>query len=248
MAYIPRSSFDQTPGAIPMQVKKKHSIRVFSLLSTIILVVTIATTAGLFLYKNQLEKKILSAQTTLNSASDSTSEKKIHEIEVYDRKLTAAQSLLNNHIATTRLFNALEDSAKQTVRYTTLEYKYDPGFDAELTLGGDTREFESVALQKMQFLKDNVFSDYVVRDITSGSFNKPLKDTSSRQETKGTSEELGVEFKVVGVFKNSELKYSGGPYKESLPDAENTNSSSTQASGFNSRTPVTTTSNVNTTI
>lgn len=254
MAYIPRSSFGQTPGVIPMQVKKKYTIRVFSLLSTVILVCALVGTIGLFFYKSHLEKQLTSAQESLNNLSDSTSERKMHEIEVYDRKLNVAHRLLNNHIAATRLFDTLENSTKQTVRYKSLEYLYDPGFEAEVTLRGDTKELESVALQKMQFFKDTTFSDFVVRDIKSSSFNQSGVGDMPRMQNAtadGSLEDLGVGFEVVGIFKKEALEYSGGPYMEStpvVPDTESSDPNSLQNQALDAVTPATSTSNETPTI
>lgn len=214
MAYIPRSSFSQAPGVIPMQLKKKHTIRVFSLLGTLLMIVSLIATAGVFFYKGHLEKQLSAAQAELNALSDSDNERRMAEIEVYDRKLNVAHNLLDNHIAVSRVFAKLEDVTKQTIQFKSFEFLYDPGFEAELTLTGDTPELGYVALQKTQLFKDGIFSDFMVRSITTRPLTPeeegvPPASTQKRDADEGIESELGVGFEVIGLFDMDALAFTG---------------------------------------
>ncbi len=222
MAYIPRSSFSQTPGVIPMQVKKKHTIRVFSLLGTLLMVLALIATAGVFFYKDHLEKQLAATQAELDAMSDSDNEHRMAEIETYDQKLSIAHNLIDNHIAISKVFAQLENVTKQTIQFKTFEYLYDPGFEAEVTLTGDTRELEYVALQKNQLFKDGIFSDFMVRNITAQSL-VPLdeEDTNnaaqSRNDDDGIESDLGVGFEVVGLFDTDALAFTGESFVQNAP-------------------------------
>jgi hypothetical protein len=213
MAYIPRSSFSQAPGVIPMQVKKKHTIRVFSLLGTLLMTLSFIATAGVFFYKDYLQKQLSAAQVELDSISSSDNEKKMAEIETYDRKLSVAHNILDNHIAVSRIFTELESVTKQTVQFKSFDYLYDPGFEVEVTLTGDTQELKSVALQKMQILQDGIFSDFVVRNITAQSLVVNEDDETNKNQQNNreddTESDLGVGFEVVGLFDIDALAYTG---------------------------------------
>ena len=110
--------------------------------------------------------------------------------------------MLDNHIAPSRIFKEIESSTKLTVQFESLDYAYDPGFEAMLTLTGNTEEFASVALQKMQFLKDSLFSDFTVSGITSVTEDADTKNTTESVDGK-------VSFSVTGLFKSEVLNYTG---------------------------------------
>lgn len=221
MAYIPRSSFipKETSGAIPMQAKKRQTVHLFSLISTILLVCSLVGVGGIFLFKGFLNKQLDGAKVSLNAvSSNKDTQKKMEEIQLYDNRLTVAQSLLDNHIAPSRIFSLLEGSTKETIQFQSLEFTYDPGFEATLTLGGNTKEFSSVALQKMQFIKDELFSNFIVQGISSASEDSKTGKT-------GEVVSVGkVKFSVKGVFKQESMSYTGmsvdsGSVIEEIPES-----------------------------
>ncbi len=251
MAYIPRSSFGgQIPNPTPVHIQQKHTIRLFATLSTIVLVIVFLAFIGLFAYTHYLNKQLGVAQTELNALNDSGTERKMLEVQMYNRKLNIARFLLDNHVATSRIFSMLEDTTKQTIRFSSLKYKYDPGFEAELTLGGDTKELKSVALQKMQIINDNVFSNFIVRGINTSAV---LATTDGKPKAPGTNiksnengASLGVGFEVVGVFDKDLLKYeadAGTSQINGLPQENSLQGEGTHGSDVDATSTVSTSSN-----
>lgn len=194
-----------------MQVQRKHTLHVFGVLSTTLVILSFCSTAGLFAYKYYLNTQLTAERGNLNALNDTTTERKLSEIQTYDHKLTIARSLLDNHIAVSRIFNVLEDSTKQTIRLISFEYTYDPGFEAEIKLGGDTKELKSVALQKLQVINDSIFSDFIVQEVSlSGGVDEGAQNgkTDQAQET-DTSQSLGVTFEILGLFKKDLIEFKG---------------------------------------
>lgn len=215
-----------------MQLKKKHTIRVFSLLGTLLMVLSFIATAGVFFYKDHLEKQLAATQAELDTLSDSDNERRMAEIETYDKKLSIAHNLLDNHIAVSRVFAKLENVTKQTVQFRSFEYLYDPGFEAELTLTGDTRELEYVALQKTQLFKDDIFSDFMVRNITAQALMPEEEDTTQNNTQRRGGEDdvasdLGVGFEVVGLFDMDALAFTGETLVQNAPTTVFTESTET---------------------
>lgn len=233
-----------------MQVKKKHTIRIVSLLGTVLMFCAVIATIAVFVYKQYLDNQLQSAQSELNGMSDADNERKMKEIQVYDRKLTVAHSLLNNHLSISRALAEIENFTKQTVRYKTFEYLYDPGFEAEVTLEGDTEALTSVALQKMQLLKGNVFSNFVVRSITTDAPPDPnveeLVTNNQNEDSEEITKSLGVGFEVVGIFIKDKIGYTGAApiaQESILPDTASTTNGGDEMSEV---TPSTSTSNIET--
>jgi len=217
MSFIPRSSFlpKETPGAIPVQIKKRHTVHVFGLIGSIMFVGSLLASGGVFFYKDYLNKNLLIAQEALNTVSNESNEGKIEEIRSYDNRLRVADDLLRNHVAPSILFDEIEKSTKRTVQFDSFEYTYDPGFEVTLSLSGKTKEFSSVAVQKMQFFDDSLFNIFVVRDI-SISEKKNEKDDIDAEPIRDSGV---VSFIVTGLFKKDLLRYSG----EDLATRDTTN-------------------------
>ncbi|MCF7815725.1 MAG: hypothetical protein K9M10_03325 [Candidatus Pacebacteria bacterium] len=206
MTYIPRSplGFKDTSGAVPAHVKKKHTFRIFNFIAGTLITVSFASAVGVFLYTSHAQTQLEMAKSNLQKESMNDSTKSIEEISLFDHKLNVAQYLLDNHIAPSLLFSELEGSTKESVQYDQFKFTYDPGFDAVLTLTGSTRDFSSVALQKMQFKRAGVFREFVVKDIsvkneTGDVINGIDPDAAKR----------AVSFGITGLFDTKYLAYTG---------------------------------------
>jgi hypothetical protein len=202
MAYIPRSSLipNESSGAIPTQMKKRRTIHVFGLISTFIFILSLLAAVGVFFYNNYLEKELTKAKEELGSVSSEDNRTKISEIRRHYEKQDAAKNLIENHIAPSKLFEEIENSTKKTVQFSSLEFSYDPGFEATLTLSGSTKDFSSVALQKMELIESNIFSDFVLQDITTAQ-------NTEKKEGEEVNPTESVVFSVTGVFKKDLLTY-----------------------------------------
>jgi len=207
MAYIPRSSFiPKETTSVPTQIRRKRTLNLFSLIGSTLLIASLLGVLGIYLYSGILNKRLETAKSALNEASSEDSDAKIAEIRSFDEKLSIANTLLENHISASRIFEELESSTKETVQFKTLDFTYEPGYDATIVLSGNTEEFSSVALQKLQLQKDNLFSDFRVREITLAE-----KDDTATDDPQDTPTEFEgkVSFQVTGVFKEGVLDYTG---------------------------------------
>ncbi len=206
MAYIPRSSFipKEASGVIPMQVKKKRTIRVFSLLSSALLISALVSAIGAFLYKDYAMTQLEAAKSQLQTVSDeSNNAEDIAEIRMYDEKLMIAKSLIENHIAPSKIFSELESSTKESVQFDSFELNYDPGFEVELTLGGNSNELSAIALQKAQFAKDSIFTHFAVQDISA-----PIEVGASDSDTITVASPV-TSFTINGLFDKESIAYEG---------------------------------------
>ena len=204
MPYIPRSSIAPS-GSVPKIVKKKHTFRVFGFIGTIMILVSLASVVFSFSYKYYALSELDNArQELINSSSvDVTSD--IDELIKFDNKLSFAQLLIENHLAPTKIFKTMEASTKGTVQFLTLEYSYDPGFQALLELEGATKELTSVALQNIAFMKDDIFNEYAIQEINSTvDVLSEIPDTTEKETNK-----YPVSFSVKGEIKKESFAYTG---------------------------------------
>ena len=213
MTYIPRSSDGQGSASspIPKMVKKKRTFRVFGFFGTLALVLAVLGTIGVLVFEYTSEKQLEAAKAELKNVASATGdfEAKINEIRIYDAQLVTAEKMLDNHLTVSKLFNELEFITKETIQFKLFEYSYDPGFEATLTLGGNTEEFTSVVLQEMQFDSvDSPFELVIVDDVTKSNQVESEDGSVSVDDDK-------VSFNVTGLLKAGRMSYTGTETQES---------------------------------
>lgn len=238
MAYDPRSSFGQAPGVVPAYVRKQRTIQVYRVLAGVMSTCAVVASVGVFAYKSFSTNELEAAKAELKvaSAEDKGNQKKISELQAYDLKLSIARKLLDGHLAPSRIFEELERSTKETVAFKQFEYSYEPGFDVLLSLVGNTKELDSVFLQKQQFFKDGLFSEFVVQDVT-------LLEDADVEEGE-TAIPSGTDFSIEGVFDKNSIVYQGDVVKDDVAVVEETQqatSTEATASATNGTTTATST-------
>jgi len=169
MSYIPRSSMSGSgvPGAIPKTIRKKHTFRVFGLIATIMILGSSLSLVATYLYKIYSLDRLENAKQALVDISSADVSRDIADLEAFDKKIKTAQTLINNHLAPSNIFDALEESTKGTVQILSFKYTYDPGFQALLEFNAGTNNFVSVASQNEVIAQSTLFSEYVVESITA---------------------------------------------------------------------------------
>lgn len=205
MKYIPSSSYGSpgAPSAIPQMVQRRRTFHVFGFIATLLLFLSLACSAGVFFYKQELEKQLVTAKEELGGKSTSENEKKITELETFYLKLQTAELLLENHRAPSKLFAELEKITKKSVQLTSLSYAYDPGFDIELEMTASTDELMSVLLQKKKLLEESLFSVVAVNGISA------TLETQDGEEAAGAVGEKKIGFAIKGLLKKEVVAYDG---------------------------------------
>lgn len=236
MAYDPRSSFGQAPGVVPAYVRKQRTIQVYRVLAGIMSTCAVVASVGVFVYKSFSINELEAAKAELKAASaeDMGNQKKISELQAYDLKLSIARKLLDEHLAPSRVFEELERSTKETVAFKQFDYHYEPGFEVMLSLVGNTKELDSVFLQKRQFFNDGLFSEFIVQDVTI------LEDADTEEGEAPVAS--GVDFSVEGVFDKNAIVYQGEVVRDDVvADEVQATSTETVATAISGTTTATST-------
>ena len=109
-------------------------------------------------------------------------------------------------------------NAAETIQFRTLEYDYDPGFEAMLVLEGETEEFTSVVTQERELGSSNSpFDVMVVSNVTRAN------EKENEEEEAGNAEEIlyeegEVAFSVEGLLNKERIRYTG-IYENPLEEA-----------------------------
>lgn len=132
-------------GAQPRGVRK---IYVLTYVSYIVFFAAIIAAGATALYNFSLEKQLASLQSQLAAERDQFKESDMVSVKELERRIGLAQERLNKHLSVVSIFDALEQSAAQPIRY--LGFTFDrPNDEAPtLTLVGQSANFNNILFQR----------------------------------------------------------------------------------------------------
>ena len=164
-------------------VTKRRTIRGASkgsfmgLITTIIVILIVVGAGGTFLYKKFLESSLESKIEELAQAEEKFDPILIEELIRLDRRLSAADTLIESHKAVSNLFEELETLTSQKVRFESFSYSQERGEDGLeiISLSGMAESFAAVAHQSDVFgehrqFQDVIFSDLAITELGNVSF------------------------------------------------------------------------------
>ena len=116
-SFIPKKALSEERIVAPQRTS------LFSFIATLIFFGALASAAGTYFYKANLEKSIAVSKASLEAAKNSLEPTRIKELKILDKRLISANTLLSNHVAVTPIFKALQESTLKTIQYTKFSYK-----------------------------------------------------------------------------------------------------------------------------
>ena len=153
-------------------VTATHS-SIFGFLATLLFISAIAASAGLYFYRANIQKTIVSQQVQLNAARNAFEPSLITELKRLDRRITSANTILNSHIAVSPIFEALELNTLKSIQFTKFTYvtPTNPKLPIKVELSGRARDYASIALEsdqlaKNKYIRNSLFSDLTLNEQT----------------------------------------------------------------------------------
>lgn len=140
-----------------------------------ILGIAILASGGVFGYQRYLmsvrdakAEEVRQAEAAIDSSS-------VEEFIRTRDRFTAAQGLLDNHVAVSNFFALLESITLQTVRFNSLSFTLTEDRSAEISMSGTARTFNALAAQSSVFAEEKrvkraIFSDIKVNVDKTVSF------------------------------------------------------------------------------
>lgn len=160
-SFIPKNP--AVAGA-PAGLVRREGKNLFSFLSLVIFIISVVLAAGTFGYKYYLKYSIGNMGADLERARAALSSEVIDELVRLDNRIISTENLISRHRVLTPLFEFLEVSTPQTVRFNDFQYSVtDRGF--ELSMRGEARGYEALAFQAEAFNSSRNFKDPVFSDL-----------------------------------------------------------------------------------
>ncbi|MBX9906978.1 hypothetical protein K2X96_03720 [Patescibacteria group bacterium] len=164
MDYSPKTSFIPKQGAASVpQRKQRRVINVLVFLAVVVFLATLALAVGVFFYHNYSEEQLALRKKELEEKRASFVLGDIESIQRFERRLDAAQSLLDGHISMTKLFDIIGDRTQTNTQLTSFKYTRQPSGSAQVTLKGSSDSFNTIALQGQEFRTTKAFVEKSLR-------------------------------------------------------------------------------------
>ena len=206
MANVPRSSFipkQVTQSATPKKVRHTRVFSIVGFVAGFLLILSLALSAGVFIYKGIVARELSAQQQALASERGKFNEADMAEVRSFNERILLARSLLDGHIAPSKVFAALENSTKQSVRYTDFSFTRRPSGDVSLELSGVTDAFAKVALQSLENSEDFILKDMAVAEVSIESQG----EEGAEGETVSSSGRKSIIFNLVSNIPASKLLF-----------------------------------------
>ncbi|MDO8620025.1 MAG: hypothetical protein Q7R64_01600 [bacterium] len=192
-----------------------QGVNVLAIIALAIFFIAVGLSITVFFYKSSLIQLIATMDAELAAAKKSFEPAFIEEASRFDTRIAGAQELLGSHRALSPLFDILEKKTLESMRFKDFNFTSLEGRTATLSMTGQAKSFNAVALQSDVFgaekaFKDPVFSNFNLDDQGDVIFN--FKATID-------SELLRYRETVLGSSDNSEAETLNLPEETTLFDA-----------------------------
>ena len=164
-SFIPKKSIVEMSGNEDNRV---HSINIFSTIGTVVFIITLIASGGVFIYKNFLINQIIQSDKDLNSARQAFQLEAIANITDASSRIMATKNLLEKHIVVSELLTLLQALTVKKLRFTSLIYSNKDNLTS-LAMEVEAKDYNALAVQsdifsKNEFIKNPNFSEFGLID------------------------------------------------------------------------------------
>ncbi|MDQ5901320.1 MAG: hypothetical protein QG580_35 [Patescibacteria group bacterium] len=170
-SFIPKKTIVESPKRV------RSGGGIINLISFIVFVASLLSAGGAYLYRNSVESDIAEFKRSLQIAKNQFEPSLIEELQVLDKRLNAATTILNKHVAVSPIFVLLQDITLPTVRYSDFTYEIDSSTSlVNIEMKGEAKGYNFIALQAdlfsdNKFIKNPIFSDFILDQTGNIDFN-----------------------------------------------------------------------------
>lgn len=144
-----------------------------------ILVLAVASSGGIFLFKTYTEQSIVSKRQSLDRQRAAFEPATIEELLRLDKRINASGGLLKAHTALTILFDDLETRTGENVRFKNFKFESSGQGKFSISMGGSAQSFNSVALQSDSFGKSAIVKDPIFTNLNLDQNGEVVFDFSA---------------------------------------------------------------------
>lgn len=154
------------------RVERPKSVSIFLFLATIIFIASIIGAGFVYFYRASLTSQVAQMKTDLQKAERAFEGDIIRELQQTDKRISAANAVLSNHISVSPIFQELQDATLKSIQFTKFAYTITgSGTTAKITvqMSGKSKSYTAIALESAKlaenkYIKEPVFSNLAPND------------------------------------------------------------------------------------
>lgn len=144
---------------------------VLMIVALIVLGISIAASAAVFGYEYYLKNTLTTRAAELAAAEARISEDTVEQFVRLRDRFNSAEILINNHVAFSQFFDALEELTIQSVRFSSLNAVVEENRTVKIEMEGSARNFNALAAQSAAFAAEKNIKRAIFSEITLNQNN-----------------------------------------------------------------------------
>ena len=161
-SFIPKGPI-ATAGMMP-SAKAVRTGGLYGYIAAIIFVISLVLVVLVFGYKFYIKGRINSMSSEIAVSQGDLIPNSVRELIRLNDRIKSTETLLNNHVVVSPLFDFLESSTLKSVRFTKFSYSTNPA-GVELVMEGQARSYAAIALQSDLFTQSAHFKNPIFSDL-----------------------------------------------------------------------------------
>lgn len=162
----------------PAHVNRGGGVNIIGTIAWVFFILVVIIAIGVFLYKILLTRSLDSKKERLATEREAFDPALIDELVALERKMEVGEGLLDDHVAVSKVFSALEEDTSQSVRFERFSYgqSSEAGGMPTLSMSGIATDFNAVAYQSdvlgdSASFRNIIFSNIEVTPEEAVTFN-----------------------------------------------------------------------------
>lgn len=155
-------------------VSKYKSVSILPTIGTIVFVLALLISGGLFGYEILLNSQIAEANKALSLAKAAFDTSTMDQLITASDQIKSARDLLGKHVAVSNVFALLQVNVLPEIQFTSFDFSNDAKGGVKISVAGEAASYSALAQQSSIFSKINTMSNQSFSD-----FNLTEKGTIS---------------------------------------------------------------------
>lgn len=161
------------------RVQTTKPVSIFVFIATIIFFASLLGAGLMYFYKASLIRSVSVSKVNLDKAKEAFEGDFIKELQDFDRRISASNEILSNHVTLSPIFEALGLATLKSVQFTKFSHKITgTGNTAKIlvTMSGKADNYTAIALQSDQLTQNKYIKDPIFENLTLDDRSNVLFD------------------------------------------------------------------------
>lgn len=159
------SFIPQRPTKGKVGARGVRKIYVLTYISYVLFCGALFAAGATFFYNLTVQNQLDETKQALAAERENFNQADIESVRELDKRIAVARERMNNHISVLSIFEALEQSAVQALRFTRFDYKRAQDDAPVVTITGSTGRFDTVAFQRDVLSVNPVLANSSITEI-----------------------------------------------------------------------------------